>query len=291
LQEIELSDEMVRIMDKYGPIYHFPSTGDIPPPISVPFIGINYCSPHYRNVRRMSKITVIGCVLSGRGQIRVNAQTCSVQQGDVFLMRSGCYHEVISEADPEEPWVFIWYNVHSQWALNVLEAYRLLSTVVVPDASLEPVFKQGIEWAESKTIEEMQGALQELFMRIVIGLSELQRKRQDLLSLLVRQIKLHLDNQLLQPFHTEQLVAEMGMSAKHLNRVFKKEMGTTIYNYVLTKKMESAKLMLIETHLTVVEISEQLGYSDAHYFSNLFKQKTGMRPTAFRSQFSDQEHH
>ncbi|WP_239625709.1 AraC family transcriptional regulator [Paenibacillus sp. H1-7] len=278
-------------MDKYGPIYHFPTIGEIPPPISVPFIGINYCTPQYRNVRRISTITVIGCVLSGRGKIRVNSQTSRVQQGDVFLMRSGSFHEVISEATPEEPWVFIWYNVHSQWALNVLEAYRLLSTIVVPDADMEPLFRQGIDWAESKTIEEMQGALQQLFMQIVIRLSEIQRNRGDLLPLLVRQIKLHLDNQMLQPFHTEQLVKEMGLSAKHLNRVFKKEMGTTIYNYVLTKKVESAKLMLIETHLTVNEISEQLGYSDPHYFSNLFKQKIGMRPTAFRSKFSEQEHH
>lgn len=281
-------NEMVRIMDKYGPIYHFPTIGD-PPPISVPFIGMNYCTPYYRNVRRMAQITVIGYVLSGCGKIRVNSQASRVQPGDVFLMRSGCYHEVISEATPEEPWVFIWYNVHSHWALNVLEAYRLLSTIVVPNASMESLFRQGMEWADTHTIEEMQGLLQQLFMQIVIRLSEIQRARGDLLSLLVRQIKLHLDNQLLQPFQTEQLVKEMGMSAKHLNRAFKKEMGTTIYNYVLTKKMESAKLMLIETNLTVNEISERLGYADAHYFSNLFKLKNGLRPTAFRSQFGAQE--
>jgi AraC-like DNA-binding protein len=278
-------------MDKDGPIYHFPSIGSAPPPICVPFLGINRCNPQYRNVRKMAKITVIGYVLSGRGKVRVNEQSYQVQQGDVFLMRSGCYHEVISEATPEEPWEYIWYNVHSHWALNVLEAYRLLSVVVVPNASMEPLFRQGIEWAGSKTIEEMQLLLQQLFMQFVIQLSEIQRNRGELLSLLVRQIKLNLDNQLLQPFHTEQIVQALGMSAKHLNRVFKKEMGTTIYHYVLTKKLESAKLMLLETHLTVSEISEQLGYSDAHYFSNLFKQKTGLRPTDFRSRFSDQEQH
>ncbi|TVY09157.1 AraC family transcriptional regulator [Paenibacillus cremeus] len=278
----------VRIMDKYGPIYHFPPIGDHPSPISVPFIGINYCSPQYRNIRKLAQITVMGCVLSGRGRIQVNEQSISVKQGDVFLMRSGCYHEVESVAEQDDPWVFIWYNVHSHWALKVLEAYRLLSTVVVPDASLESLFQQGIAWADSKTNEEMQAELQLLFMQIVIRLSDIQRNRGELLSLPVRQIKLHLDNQLLQSFHTEQLVKAMGLSAKQLNRLFKKEMGTTIYNYVLTRKMESAKLMLIDTQLTVSEISEQLGYSDAHYFSNLFKQKNGMRPSTFRSRFSDQ---
>nr|WP_197081085.1 AraC family transcriptional regulator [Paenibacillus sp. VKM B-2647] len=275
-------------MDKYGPIYHFPSIGD-PPPLSIPFIGINYCTPHYRNVRSPSKITVIGCVLSGHGRVRVNTDSRRVNPGDVFVLRSGCDHEVISEAEPDEPWTYIWYNIHSHWALNVLEAYRLLTTVVVPDASVEHLFRQGIEWAESKTLEEMQGDLQLLFMQIVIRLSDIQRKRGELLSSLVQQIKLRLDNQLLQPFHTEQLVKETGISAKQLNRMFKKEMGTTIYNYVLTKKMESAKLMLIDTPLTVNEISEQLGYSDAHYFSNLFNKKTGMRPTAFRSHFAEQD--
>lgn len=274
-------------MDKYGPVYHFPLIGETRPPISVPFIGINYCSPQYRNVRKLAKITVIGCVLSGCGRIQVNTQSTRVKQGDVFVMRSGCYHEVKSEADEAEPWVFVWYNIHSLWALQVLEAYRLLSTIVVPDASVEHFFKRGIELAESKTIEEMQEKLQLLFMQIIIRLSDLQRKRGELLSLPVRQIKQYLDNQLLQPFHSEQLVKEMGLSAKHLNRLFKKEMGTTIYNYVLTRKMESAKLMLLDTHLSISEISEQLGYSDAHYFSNLFIKKNGMRPSAFRSRFGD----
>lgn len=274
-------------MDKYGPIYHFPKVSE-DHPISIQFIGINYCLPTYRNVRESAQLTVLAYVLTGQGNVRVDTNTYHPKRGDVFLLRSGSYHEVTADPKSAEQWSYIWLNIEGNWPLKVLEAYRLLSTVVVTDAPVGHFFRQGIAWAETKTIEEMQSELQILFMQIVVHLSQIQRKRQQLLSPSVQTIKDYVDNQVLKPFYTEQLSAELGISSKQLNRSFKKEMGTTVYRYLLEKKIESAKMMLMETSLTIDQVADRLGYADAHYFSNLFRAKTGLRPSAFRRSFRDQ---
>ncbi|MCQ6562885.1 AraC family transcriptional regulator [Paenibacillus mendelii] len=271
-------------MDKTGPIYHFPKA-DADLPITIPFIGINYCLPTYRNERKPAQLTVLAYVLAGQGNVRVDMSAYQPKQGDVFILRSGSYHEVMADPASTEPWTYIWFNIEGSWALNVLEAYRLLSTVVLSDAAVGHLFQQGIEWAETRTMEDMQSELHIIFMKIVVHLSLIRQKRQELLSPPVQKIKEYVDNQMLKPFYTDQLAAELGFSSKQLNRYFKNEIGTTIYSYLLDKKIASAKMMLMETGLTINQIADRLGYTDAHYFSNLFQKKTGLRPSVFRQTF------
>lgn len=270
---------------KHGPIYHLPPLGD-PPPLSVQFLGINYCDPDYRNIRKLSKITIFGFVLSGQGSVQVGSQVYTARQKDIFILPAGCYHEVASDPDHQEQWSYIWLNISGNWMLKLLEAYQLLSHVVTSDSGLEPLFKEAIESVKEKSVEEMHSELQIILMRIIVSLFETLRKRGEALTSTVHAIKQFLDNSILHPFDSIQLAAQIGMSNKQMNRLFKKEVGTTIYNYVISKKIESAKMMLLGTQLTISDVGYKLGYDDPHYFSNLFHSKTGVRPSAFRKQFN-----
>lgn len=266
---------------KHGPIYHFPPIGE-PPPLSVQFLGINYCEPHYRNIRTLATITVIGFVLSGQGRVQVGSRTHMARQGDVFILPAGDYHEVTSDPSPNEQWSYIWLNISGKWMLKLLEAYQLLAHIVVQDSGLEPIFQEAIESAKIKSVEEMQSEIQIILMRMIVSLSELLRKRGETLSPAVQAIKQLLDNSILLPFDSAELSGRIGLSYKQMNRLFKQETGTTLYHYVITKKIESAKLMLLDTQLTISDIGYKLGYDDPHYFSNLFTSKTGVRPSEFR---------
>jgi AraC family transcriptional regulator of arabinose operon len=269
---------------KHGPVYHLPPLGD-PPPLSVQFLGVNYCDTDYRNIRMLSKITILGFILSGQGYVQVGSQAYIARQGDVFILPAGCYHEVSSDPSHKEQWSYIWLNISGNWILKVLEAYQLLPHVVTPDCGLESLFQEAITNAQQKSVDEMQSELQINLMRIIVSLSETLRKRGEALTSTVHAIKQFLDNSILHPFDVIQLSEQIGMSTKQMNRLFKREVGTTIYNYVISKKIESAKLMLLGTQLTISDIGYKLGYEDPHYFSNLFQSKTGVRPSAFRKQF------
>ncbi|MDU0200682.1 MULTISPECIES: AraC family transcriptional regulator [Paenibacillus] len=269
---------------KHGPIYHLPQVG-APPPLSVQFLGVNYCESDYCNIRELAQVTVIGLVRSGQGTVKVGTRTSTARRGDVFILPAGCYHEVASDSQNEEQWSYIWLNISGNWILTMLEAYQLLPHIVVQNSGLEPLFHEAIDNAKHKSAQELQTELQVNLMRIIVCLSEVLRKQGDTLTSTVQSIKQFLDNSVFSPYDTSELSSQIGVSARHMNRLFKKEVGTTLYNYVIAKKIESAKRMLVDTQLTISEIGYKLGYVDPHYFSNLFHSKTNVRPSDFRKRF------
>lgn len=76
-------------------------------------------------------------------------------------------------------------------------------------------------------------------------------------------------------------------SEAHLSKIFKKETGTTITQYIIQLRCQKAAQMLKETHLSVQEISSFVGYLDNNYFVKIFKKQYGLTPTAFRTQHQE----
>ena len=97
-------------------------------------------------------------------------------------------------------------------------------------------------------------------------------------------MKMLLDGNVHRLVSNAELAAQIFRSADYCVKLFKKEFGTTPYDYQLTQKMSLAKQMLRQTAIPIAELASALGYSDAHYFSGLFKQKCGMSPRAYRKQ-------
>lgn len=81
-------------------------------------------------------------------------------------------------------------------------------------------------------------------------------------------------------------VAEMAKALNvvpdHLSRLFKNVAGVGPRQFVITAKIERAKLLLRDQDLPVWEVAELLGYSSCYYFSRQFKSVTGYTPSEIR---------
>ncbi|MDR1863119.1 MAG: helix-turn-helix domain-containing protein [Treponema sp.] len=73
-----------------------------------------------------------------------------------------------------------------------------------------------------------------------------------------------------------------GLSAPYFSTVFKEEMGENLSNYLNRLRAEKAAAMLIETDLSLGEISGSCGFEDQSWFSKIFKYYAGMSPGKFR---------
>lgn len=78
------------------------------------------------------------------------------------------------------------------------------------------------------------------------------------------------------------LCEKVNFSASYLSRYFKKVCGYPIAHYFNMMKIEEAKRLIRQTHLSFFEISEKLMISNSHYFSTLFKNHVGMTPTQYK---------
>ncbi len=78
------------------------------------------------------------------------------------------------------------------------------------------------------------------------------------------------------------VAAEIHLSKRHIERLFRGIMGTSIRNYLIDLRMETASRLLLDPQLSIKEIAYQIGYGDTHFFSTLFRQRVGLTPSAFR---------
>ena len=73
----------------------------------------------------------------------------------------------------------------------------------------------------------------------------------------------------------------LAMSTSYFSSIFKNYTGETFIEALTRKRVEKAKFLLENTSRKNYEIACDVGYSDPHYFSNIFKKATGMTPTEY----------
>lgn len=81
---------------------------------------------------------------------------------------------------------------------------------------------------------------------------------------------------------TEDIADCIGLSRSHLSRLFHRETGLTITEYIMQKKLQAAQNMLVYSEFTCAEISEYLAFASNSYFAKCFRQRCGMSPNEYR---------
>lgn len=67
-------------------------------------------------------------------------------------------------------------------------------------------------------------------------------------------------------------------------RLFKAKMGVTFIEHLTQFRLKKAKELLTFTNLDIREIAEKVGFSNANYFSRVFKKHKNMTPSSYRTQ-------
>ena len=76
----------------------------------------------------------------------------------------------------------------------------------------------------------------------------------------------------------------MGVSNSYFSSVFKKEVGKSFVTYLTDYRMEIAAGLIMDTNEKSYKIAEMVGYTDANYFSYVFKKKYGVSPSKYRNE-------
>lgn len=78
------------------------------------------------------------------------------------------------------------------------------------------------------------------------------------------------------------LAREVKLSVSQYVRRFRQILGVPPSDFIIEQRLQSARLLLRDSTLTVDEIAESLGYSEVSYFSRQFKVKVGQAPLHYR---------
>lgn len=77
------------------------------------------------------------------------------------------------------------------------------------------------------------------------------------------------------------------VSYSYFRKVFKLYTGIAPHQFYLDLKIMRAKELVIATDKSIKEITYELGFDNIHYFSRMFKNKTGSAPTDLRKQLDE----
>ena len=90
---------------------------------------------------------------------------------------------------------------------------------------------------------------------------------------------------ILERITVDQLAEAIFVSPAYLSRIFKKEMGVSVSEYIRRRKLDRAMNMLRFTDDELADIANQLAFSSQSHFIQQFRAHTGMTPKAFRHKF------
>ena len=109
------------------------------------------------------------------------------------------------------------------------------------------------------------------------------RKKEDLVhDRILPFINERLDTQ----FSVTDIADAVALNPQYLMRIFKKETGQSVLEYVTGKRIERAKELLVQTDWPLTLISEKVGYLNYTYFMKVFKSAESITPGEYRKRYS-----
>jgi len=85
------------------------------------------------------------------------------------------------------------------------------------------------------------------------------------------------------PRPLDDLAAELGVSLRHLERLFKRYLGSTPAQYYLDLRLRRARELLLQTNMSVMEVTVATGFLSSSHFSKSYRTCSVTRPAASAS--------
>jgi AraC-like DNA-binding protein len=134
-------------------------------------------------------------------------------------------------------------------------------------------------WYQAKTLELLSQVLFEPSPPQEFFCQRQKRVAQERIERTTAILRSHLAD----PPDIEALGAQVGCSPFYLSRLFSREMGMTIPQYLRQIRMERAADLLLQGRHNVTEAAMEVGYSSLSHFSKAFCTTIGCCPTLFPS--------
>lgn len=98
----------------------------------------------------------------------------------------------------------------------------------------------------------------------------------------ISKVLLYIADHIGQKIEIEDLCGLAGYNEQYFIRLFKKTIGLTPYQYIISHRLKEAK-KLLESGMSITQVAKVTGYSDIKSFSRSFRKNVGLSPSAFKN--------
>lgn len=233
-------------------------------------------------------------VTDGKGKISANGIAVPVRKNDIFLSFPFDTHRI--ESDPTDPlnFDFLAFNAdtadYKQELQYIVEHYQPAEKRLFRNERIPTLVGNAIEEYGSPSkygFQLLSAVFEELMIYLIRSFGNITPEKipkninsADYLCLkMMRYIETHIFTMK----SLEELSDYMGYSYNYLSTLFKKRTSRSLSNYCQEKKLEVARMLIMENDLKISEIAETLHYSSIYAFSKAFRAQFGYSPRTYRS--------
>lgn len=247
---------------------------------------------------------------AGQGTFCVREQELPVHKGDLFLATPGVSHEIVSSRSRPLGIYFWACTLVRDPAHTATDADRPIDALIeaLPHAPFHVARPAssggGVGRSVERTLELMNDeiarqppgytqAIHGLAAKLLLDsaraftagiapepLASAERGAKSVVATAVRYLR---DNYA-RPIEVRDVAAQVHLSERHLSRLFARETGKSIVDYLTDLRIEAAGQLLLDEQVPIKQVARAVGYPDPHYFTTLFGRRTGMTPGVFREQ-------
>lgn len=109
-----------------------------------------------------------------------------------------------------------------------------------------------------------------------------QTSKAELKNEIVLQVQEYLNQNFKEKITLKDAAQRVNINPCYLERIFKKNTGTSFTQYIMDRRLGYAQNLLRDTKKSIAQIAEESGYDNQSYFSQLFKKRFGCTPGAYR---------
>ncbi|WP_028515641.1 AraC family transcriptional regulator [Ruminococcus flavefaciens] len=240
--------------------------------------------------RRELDLFLIGAVVSGRGELTVDGENLTLVKGDCFFI--DCRRPHSYKSSDSEPWELMWIHFNGSTSQQYYDFFASNSKNI-----FRPPFFDKVVSDISKIIElhEKNEQNAELFtskyivdlLTISLTVNNSQQQYDSALKQKLAAVNSYIEDHFTEDISLEKLSSEFYISKYYLTREYKHIYGKTIFQHIITARINYGKKLLRFSDKSVEEIAHLCGFNDQSYFARQFKKSENLTCFSYRKMWRD----
>ncbi|MCM0648098.1 AraC family transcriptional regulator [Clostridium swellfunianum] len=268
--------------------------------INIKFLYISKSKYDYdwHSIMHTHSFTELFYVVSGRGSFRIEDKIFTVKEDDLVIVNPHVAHTESSKDSSPLEYIVVGVDGislaeaineedlknHGSFSIHNYSRYRheMLS------------YMNNLLYEVENKNEHYEVICQNLLEVLILNVKR--RIKSDLVISAEKKttkecnyIKNYIDVHYSSDLNLDYLASITHMSKYYLVRVFKKFMGVSPIEYLISKRISVAKLLLETTDYSIDQIIKVSGFNSQSYFNQVFKERVGISPTKYKKQYTDKK--
>jgi len=248
---------------------------DLDEPLHYSYAARKQFAPGELHCTRMAREHVLLLMLEGTLYFTEDGREVELHPGEYYIQKQGLRQSAERASDA------VYFFVHFHGVMSEAAASGSLARRGTFD--IETVYSTADKLCRAEMLRaEPRSYMTSLFLSILSDLCRANRAPDDTMTL-AEGVHAHLSEHFCEPVDIAALASQFSYSGAHIIRVFRRHYSMTPHAYLLSRRIDYAKILLSTTDRPIADIATLSGFSDLTTFWRAFRSKAGASPKEWRS--------